>query len=371
MATVDTATGYYIEENNVTTDIGQTSEALSVVRSPTHNITPYQPTSPQSFDEALTRQFKTFQWQAPSVVYYGDSIFPEWLEVGRELGKGAFGRVIKVSNAQDSTDVKAVKVFFNSYDGVPAMGKSGTPMGEVLALGLGHHPNLIHIDGLMTTQDKVRTNYSKSLDDSDLSMTRVYGVVSSYHDGKDLKRFVNGTERMTPDQIKDVGIQVGRALKHLHENGLVHRDVKPDNILMAEDGTVTLVDLGLLARSESKLNKYSPWGYTPPEFYGKDKMPANEKSDAFSLGVTLTELALGRTLFQPEQKKQYSKMLRAMVAENPTGSLVEARITPEEKEKLQEIGFFDTLVRMTQFKVEDRASIREVLPEVDVEANSD
>lgn len=366
MATVDAATGYYVEESNIDLSSNEyTLRPTQVAQSSTHTFS-YQFTPPESFDEALSRQFKFFQWQATSEKLNCASAFPEWLRVEEELGRGAFGRVIKVSNAQNLEDVKAVKVFFNCQDGLPAVSKNGTPMGEVLALGLGQHPNLLHIDGLMTTTDHVRTNYSQMIDDSDLPSTQVLGVVSSYHEGKDLKRFVNGTERMSPDQVKSVGIQVGRALKHLHENDLIHRDVKPDNILMADDGTVTLVDLGLLARSESQLNKFSPWGYTPPEFYGEDKIPANEKCDAFELGVTLAELTLGRTLFKAEHKRQYSKMLRGMVAKNPAGSLVEARITPEEKEKLQKVGFFDTLVRMTKFKVEDRASIREVLPEVDV-----
>ncbi|MCM8528684.1 MAG: serine/threonine protein kinase, partial [Lentisphaeraceae bacterium] len=97
------------------------------------------------------------------------------------------------------------------------------------------------------------------------------------------------------------GISMLRALIELHSNNIVHRDVKPDNILQGENGTLKLADLGL-ARDEQDLLDHCPRGtvaYMSPEQY-TDFNNVDERSDIYSLGATLFHLYTGRELFESE-----------------------------------------------------------------------
>jgi len=103
-------------------------------------------------------------------------------------------------------------------------------------------------------------------------------------------------EMTWPDTCVTIAIQIAGALQHAHERGILHRDVKPSNVLMTSDGRALLLDFGLawsdregqrLTKSTSQLGSLP---YMPPEHISGDLPDPNRAADIYSLGVTLYEM---------------------------------------------------------------------------------
>jgi serine/threonine protein kinase/Tol biopolymer transport system component len=126
-------------------------------------------------------------------------------------------------------------------------------------------------------------------------------IVMEFVDGKSLKE---KKENLTNKQILEIGIQVAEGLAAAHEKGIVHRDIKPDNIMIRKDGIVQIMDFGLAklytSGNVSRLTKagttMGTMGYMSPEqVQGFD---VDHRTDIFSLGVVLYELLAGESPFK-------------------------------------------------------------------------
>jgi tRNA A-37 threonylcarbamoyl transferase component Bud32 len=105
------------------------------------------------------------------------------------------------------------------------------------------------------------------------------------------------------------GVQAAEALAHAHARGVVHRDVKPSNLLLDAEGIVWLTDFGLARRSdEATLTVAGALLGTPrymsPEQAATARRPVDQRSDVYSLGATLYELATGRPVFEAPTARQ-------------------------------------------------------------------
>jgi serine/threonine protein kinase/WD40 repeat protein len=103
-------------------------------------------------------------------------------------------------------------------------------------------------------------------------------------------------------RVLEIVIAVARALHHSHERGVVHRDVKPSNILVTDTGRVCLVDFGLAwlegdARLTATSTRLGSLPYLPPETIRGDRRVASPHQDVYSLGVTLWEMLALRSAF--------------------------------------------------------------------------
>lgn len=123
-------------------------------------------------------------------------------------------------------------------------------------------------------------------------------LVMEYLDGRTVADDLKQHGRLPIEQVRAIGVQVTDALAHAHAAGVVHRDVKPDNLVWTEDGVLKLVDFGvswLLDETGPRLTSngmaMGTFAYLAPEIAKGE--PFDERSDLYSLGCVLYELLCG------------------------------------------------------------------------------
>ena len=126
-------------------------------------------------------------------------------------------------------------------------------------------------------------------------------IVMDYVDGEDLATLLRRTGPLQPRQAARIAAEVARGLAAAHARGIVHRDIKPGNILLAQDGRVRVTDFGIaraLAESQMTLpgTTLGSVQYMSPEQARGET--ATERSDVYSLGVVLFEMLAGRRPFE-------------------------------------------------------------------------
>jgi tRNA A-37 threonylcarbamoyl transferase component Bud32 len=118
------------------------------------------------------------------------------------------------------------------------------------------------------------------------------------------------------------GVQAAEALAHAHARGVVHRDVKPSNLLLDGVGVVWLTDFGLARRSDEATLTVAgvllgtPLYMSPEQAAALDR-PVDQRSDVYSLGATLYELATGRPVFEAALAKQLLEQIATAEPEAP------------------------------------------------------
>jgi serine/threonine-protein kinase len=130
--------------------------------------------------------------------------------------------------------------------------------------------------------------------------------VMEYVEGKTIYDDLAAGKVFSEEEALDIIIQVARALNHAHKNGLIHRDVKPKNIMINTEGVVKLADMGLArattdieaAQSEAGKAYGTPYYISPEQIRGK--IDIDERADIYGLGATLYHMVTGRVPFMAE-----------------------------------------------------------------------
>ncbi|HHW14201.1 MAG TPA: protein kinase [Firmicutes bacterium] len=128
----------------------------------------------------------------------------------------------------------------------------------------------------------------------------VYFIVMEYVHGRSLRRVIEEEGRLSPVRAARYALEICEALQHAHERGLIHRDIKPHNILITEDDRVKVTDFGIArAASSSTLTQTgivigSVHYFSPEQARGSQIGP---QSDLYSLGIVLYEMLTGEVPF--------------------------------------------------------------------------
>jgi serine/threonine protein kinase len=125
-------------------------------------------------------------------------------------------------------------------------------------------------------------------------------IVMELINGKTLKEVIHERGRLSVDDTLSIGIQIAKALECAHKNGIIHRDIKPQNILVTDDGTVKVTDFGIAKAASSDTITHtskvigSAHYFSPEQAKGKI---VDYRTDIYSLGIVLYEMITGRVPF--------------------------------------------------------------------------
>jgi serine/threonine protein kinase len=195
------------------------------------------------------------------------------------LGAGGFGVVYQ---GYDDDLQRAVAIKVPHRDRLPRPEDAAAYLAEARILAKLDHPHIVPVHDVGRTADG-----------------RCY-VVSKFIAGSDLARQIK-TGRLSYLEAVELVATVAEALHHAHTHGLVHRDVKPANILIDQAGKVYLADFGLALREEDYGRDAGICGtpaYMSPEQANGEGHRVDGRSDIFSLGVVFYELLTGRRPFR-------------------------------------------------------------------------
>ena len=158
------------------------------------------------------------------------------------------------------------------------------------------------------------------MNEMETTMDEIQYIVMEFIDGITLKEFIEQQGVLRWKDAVHFITQVLRALQHAHDRGIVHRDIKPQNIMLFSDGTIKVMDFGIarFSRSDGKTLSDKTIGsvhYISPEQARGDI--TDEKSDIYSVGVMLYEMLTGKKPFDAENPVAVALMHMQEVAKNP------------------------------------------------------
>ena len=219
-------------------------------------------------------------------------------QVTKEAGKGSMGIVYEARDPEIGR-VVAIKVLRQGLASNEGVAKRF--LREAKAIGRLSHPHIVSI-------------YDTGEERGD-----VY-IAMEFVEGRPLSE-VSGEGRLPLEQALDLGVQVAEALHYAHERGVVHRDIKPDNIIVQPDGQIKLADFGIARIKDSTATLQTQMGemmgtpsyMSPEQVLGK---PVDGRADLFSFGVVLYELCTGKRPFGREGAT-LATVFSAIVHETP------------------------------------------------------
>ena len=233
-------------------------------------------------------------------------------EIIELIGVGGMAEVYKGTDVYDNKTV-AIKILKKEYAENEEFLRRFR--NESKAISVLSHPNIVKIYDIGFSE-------------------KIQYIVMEYIDGITLKEYIEEEKILTWKDTVHFVIQILRALQHAHDKGIVHRDIKPQNIMMFTDGTIKVMDFGIakFGREEGKTATDQAIGsvhYISPEQASGSVTDA--KSDIYSVGAMMYEMLTGKKPFDSDNPVAIAVMHMHDIPERPRA------INPDIPDGLEEI----------------------------------
>ncbi|MCI6689859.1 MAG: Stk1 family PASTA domain-containing Ser/Thr kinase [Clostridiaceae bacterium] len=207
------------------------------------------------------------------------TILGDRYEILEKIGTGGMAEVFKGKDHKLNryVAVKVLKEEFRDNDGFVKKFKEEAQAAAGLA-----HPNIVNV-------------YDVGDENG------IYYIVMELVEGITLKNYIERKGRLTIKEATSIAIQVSAGLEVAHNNHIVHRDIKPQNIIISREGKVKVTDFGIAKATTSQTTTSSAMGsvhYASPEQARGGYV--DHRSDIYSLGIVMYEMVTGRVPFDGE-----------------------------------------------------------------------
>lgn len=211
--------------------------------------------------------------------------------IGRILGS-RYEITEKIAQGGMSVVYKALDLNLNRYDAVKVLKEEFSTDKDILerfkqeanAVAFLSHPNIVNIFNVG-------------------SEGNIHYIVMEYVKGQTLKEIIRDQGILHNDVILNYSYQIGRALESAHNSNIIHRDIKPQNIIVTKDELVKVTDFGIAKHSDSATITNSGKIIGSAHYFSPEQARGNmtdRRSDIYSLGIVMYEMATGKVPFDAE-----------------------------------------------------------------------
>ncbi|MGR8947463.1 MAG: protein kinase domain-containing protein [Gammaproteobacteria bacterium] len=222
-------------------------------------------------------------------------------EIAEEVGRGSMGAVFK---AYDPFSERTVAVKMAIADAL--LDKNSSErfrkmfFNEAHTAGMLRHQNILDIFDAGVDEDKC------------------FIVMEFVDSGKTLKDHITADKLLPLRQVAEIVFRCAKALDYAHRQGVIHRDVKPSNILLTEDLDIKIADFSIAHIARADMTETMPMGFVgSPRYMSPEQVQEDEitnQTDIFSLGIVAFEMLTGRHPFGGET---FSSLIHKVVNEQP------------------------------------------------------
>lgn len=228
-------------------------------------------------------------------------------ELEQKIGEGGMARVYRGRDMRLNRPV-AVKVLHSQY--ATEVGFLQRFRHEAQAAANLRHPNIVDVYDVGQDGD-------------------IHYIVMEYVEGSDLKALIRRDGPLPVERAVEVAEAVAHALEAAHRIGLVHRDVKPQNVIVEPGGLVKITDFGIAKSNFSTAMTETGVTYGTADYISPEQargQPATPRSDIYALGVTLYEMLTGRLPFTGDSS--IAVAMQHVTADPPLPRMYNPRIPP-------------------------------------------
>lgn len=225
-----------------------------------------------------------------------DSLFGRFgkYQIIEKIGQGGMGAVYRAKDSVLERQV-AIKVpLLDAHDRASTLGRFSR---EAVAAAALRHPSICPVFEFSEFEG-------------------IPFIVTPFLTGKCLQELLDEDGAWSADRTLRLGIQLANALQYAHQHSVVHRDIKPQNILMEEGGTPIILDFGLAKVGQTNQLQWTQSGevlgtpaYMPPEQIDGSVGVVGPASDIYALGMTMYRMLTGRTAFSGEAQFMVPQIL--------------------------------------------------------------